>query len=325
MKVKTSTIAYDVIGDIHGEFGKFQALMSRMGYRASGSSYVPPVGRRAVFVGDLIDRGPEQVRLLKAVRGMIDAGHAHAVMGNHELNAIAFITEDPDLPGEFLRKNQGESHKSVQNRNQHRAFLEQVGEGSAVHRAWVEWFRTLPLHLDLGGIRVAHAWWDDNSAQQVDDAAHRDAAGRLTDNFMRKSHKRGSALKKARKILTTGYEHKLPPGQFVTDKEGNKHDNARLKMWRHDATRLREIAIVPGGDVSVVPDLSVREAVKDPIAAVEGSPIFVGHYWFKGDIRLESDKVAVLDWSAAADGPLVAYRWDGEHQLANDKFVAAGV
>jgi hypothetical protein len=39
---------------------------------------------------------------------------------------------------------------------------------------------------------------------------------------------------------------------------------------------------------------------------------------------LESPKVACLDWSAAAKGPLVAYRWDGEVELSNEKFVAAG-
>ena len=45
---------------------------------------------------------------------------------------------------------------------------------------------------------------------------------------------------------------------------------------------------------------------------------------FSGTPVLESPKVACLDWSAAAKGPLVAYRWDGESQLSNEKLVAAG-
>ena len=128
-------IAYDVIGDIHGRFDKFEALMRALGYRASGGTFIPPAGRQAVFVGDLIDRGPEQVRLLTAVRGMIDAGHARAVMGNHELNAIAFVQPDPASPsGEFLRANRGDTPKSAQNRRQHAAFLAQAGEGSAARK-----------------------------------------------------------------------------------------------------------------------------------------------------------------------------------------------
>jgi hypothetical protein len=321
-----SKTSYDVIGDIHGRFDKFEALMPALGYRASGDTFVPPEGRQAIFVGDLIDRGPEQVRLLKTVRRMIDAGHAQAVMGNHEFNAIAFVHPDPESTnGEFLRANRSDSPKSLQNRRQHAAFLAQVGEGSAEHMKWLEWFRTLPLHLDLGGIRVAHAWWDAESAALLDDPAHRDANGRLTDAFLVESHRKKTVLKRARKILTTGYEHKLPAGHFVTDGEGNKHDNARLKMWRHDATHMRDIAIVPGGDTSILPDLTIEQVMSTPIPAISGSPIFVGHYWFSGEVRVESTKLAVLDWSAAKNGPLVAYRWDGESELSNDKFVAVNV
>lgn len=317
-------MAYDVIGDIHGRFDKFEALMKVLGYRAANGSFIPPVGRQAIFVGDLIDRGPAQIPLLNAVRSMIDAGHAQAVMGNHEFNAIAYITPNPDITDrkEFLRLNSGDTHKCHQNRRQHAAFLAQVGEGSPEHKNWVNWFRTLPLHLDLGGIRVAHAWWDQASVDLINQSEHRDGSGRLTDQFLIESHRRGSALKKARKILTTGYEHKLPAGCFVTDKEGNKHDNARLAIWRHEATRLRELAIVPGGDTSLVPDLAVDDVLPVKLTPVSGSPIFVGHYWFTGAVRVETQKVAVLDWSAAHHGPLVAYRWDGEQSLMSSKFVA---
>jgi hypothetical protein len=51
----------------------------------------------------------------------------------------------------------------------------------------------------------------------------------------------------------------------------------------------------------------------------------VGHYWFSGQVRVESSKVAVLDWSAAHRGPLVAYRWDGEEHLSDEKFVVMNV
>jgi len=291
-------IAYDVIGDIHGRLDKFHALMLALGYFENNNTYVPPAGRQAIFVGDLIDRGPEQVKLLQYVRRMVDAGYAQVVMGNHEFNAIAYVTPDPENEGDCLRKNRADSPKCAQNRRQHAAFLAQVGEGTPQHKEWIEWFRTLPLHLDLGGIRVAHAWWDEQSAALLDDPAQ---------------------------IVTTGYEHKLPAGHFVTDKEGNKHDNARLAIWRHEAKHLRDIAIVPGGDTSILPDLTIDQIFPNGVLPVEGPPIFVGHYWFNSGLRLENSKVAVLDWSAAHQGPLVAYRWDGEEQLSGAKFVAVNV
>lgn len=52
-----------------------------------------------------------------------------------------------------------------------------------------------------------------------------------------------------------------------------------------------------------------------------GAPIFLGHHWFSGHAKIESPQLAVLDWSAAKDGPLVAYRWDGETELSNSKLV----
>lgn len=314
---------YDVIGDIHGHYDKFEQLMQLMGYQARGLGFVPPQGRKAVFVGDLIDRGPEQLKLLAAIRAMVDAGDALVVMGNHEFNAIAYITEDPDRnDGECLRPNRSNSATATKNRAQHAAFLAQVGEGSLGHRQWVDWFKALPLHLDLGGIRVAHAWWDEQSARLTDQARFRDASGSLTDDFMVESHRSSSALKAARKILTTGHEVRLPPGHFVTDKEGHKHDNARLKMWLHEATHLHEIAIVPGGDRSVLPDITLSEIAPEGIKPVTGAPIFIGHYWYSGPVRLESSKVAVLDWSAAKGGPLVAYRWEGESTLSNNQWVS---
>jgi len=45
-------------------------------------------------------------------------------------------------------------------RREHREFLRQVGEDSPLHRELVEWFKTLPPVLDLGGIRLCHAWWN---------------------------------------------------------------------------------------------------------------------------------------------------------------------
>ena len=59
--------------------------------------------RRAVFVGDLIDRGPAQLRILDIVKLMVDSGSAQVVMGNHEFNAIAYATaESTDVPSLML-------------------------------------------------------------------------------------------------------------------------------------------------------------------------------------------------------------------------------
>jgi hypothetical protein len=81
-------IVFDVIGDIHGQFDKLVELLLHLGYSESQGVYRHP-SRTAIFVGDLIDRRPKQVETVDLVRGMVEAGSALCVMGNHEFNAIA--------------------------------------------------------------------------------------------------------------------------------------------------------------------------------------------------------------------------------------------
>jgi Calcineurin-like phosphoesterase len=297
---------YDVIGDVHGQGDLLHRLLARMGYEPRKGAWRPPAGRQAIFVGDLIDRGPDQLEVLDTVRRMVDAGHARLVLGNHEFNAIGYYLH--------LRP------RSEKNRTQHAAFLAQVGEDSALHKEWVDWFRPQPMALDLEGLRVVHAWWDDAARGLVNDARAGEA-GLLDDEVMHRLYC-DKALERARKRLTCGVEWELPPGHFIEDKEGHKHPDARLAVWRHEAERLREIAIVPSGSEHLVPDMPIPHALRQ--GPVTGAPILFGHHWFSGPLKLESPKVACLDWSAAKGGPLVAYRWHGEPDLRHENLVAVG-
>ena len=80
---------FDVIGDVHGCGDEMDALLDTLGY-ASGEDGVRrhPEGRRAVFVGDLVDRGPRVVHVLRTVMGMVRAGSALAVPGNHDVKLV---------------------------------------------------------------------------------------------------------------------------------------------------------------------------------------------------------------------------------------------
>ncbi|MFE8013104.1 polynucleotide kinase-phosphatase [Streptomyces antibioticus] len=71
---------FDIIGDIHGCSAELESLLGKLGY-ADG---VHPEGRQAVFVGDLVDRGPDSPAVLRRVMAMVKAGDALCVPGNHE-------------------------------------------------------------------------------------------------------------------------------------------------------------------------------------------------------------------------------------------------
>ena len=95
----------DIIGDIHGHATELEALLLELGYNEGADCFRHPNGRQVVFLGDYIDRGPEIRRTLEIVRGMIDAGEAYGILGNHELNALRYHHVGPE--GAPLRKNAG--------------------------------------------------------------------------------------------------------------------------------------------------------------------------------------------------------------------------
>ncbi|MEU4209234.1 polynucleotide kinase-phosphatase [Streptomyces sp. NPDC026206] len=88
---------FDIVGDIHGCRSELESLLGRLGYvlvRDGGGRPVDaahPEGRTAVFVGDLVDRGPDSPGVLRLVMGMVTAGHALCVPGNHEHKLGRFL------------------------------------------------------------------------------------------------------------------------------------------------------------------------------------------------------------------------------------------
>jgi hypothetical protein len=292
-----------------------RALLGGLGYTPVDDVYRHPQ-RQVIFLGDFIDRGPDQRGVLEIVRPMIDTGAALSVMGNHEFNAIAYHTLDPDDHNRHLRVHY------EKNRMQHKAFLE-VFEGTSDYAETIEWFRTLPLWLELDGIRVVHACWDEALMQLLQDR-HPSVNEYLDDDLLVAASRKGSDEYKAVETLLKGKEIKLPNGQSFFDKDGNPRHNVRVRWFDGDASTYQQAFLGPEQARSHIPE--------DPIGADhliqyshDDPPVFVGHYWLDTEPEVLASNVACLDYSVAAEsgGKLVAYRWDGEQSLDNDRFVFA--
>lgn len=234
---------FDVIGDIHGHAKVLRHLLSDMGYREEARVFRHP-DRRVIFVGDFIDRGPEQIDVLNIARRMCEAGTALAVLGNHEFNALGWAT--PDGNGGFLRPH------SSQNHGQHKEFLCQVGEGSDQHARALAWFQTLPVWLDLPGLRVVHACWHGPAQQAL--LPHLDEGRRFTKHGLRESSRKGSHAYGATEILIKGPEALLPDGRTFEDKQGDLRREVRLRWWDREATTFPKAALGIDGDEEALPD-----------------------------------------------------------------------
>jgi polynucleotide kinase-phosphatase len=135
---------FDIIGDVHGCADELEELLTPLGYAAGPDGvWRHPEGRRAVFVGDLVDRGPRILDVLRLVMQMVQAGTAFCVPGNHD--------------DKLMRKLRG---RSVRVAHGLQDSLEQLEREPPEFRQKVaDFIASLPSHyvFDRGRLVVAHA------------------------------------------------------------------------------------------------------------------------------------------------------------------------
>ncbi len=227
---------FDIIGDVHGHVDRLRGLLTLLGYTEERGVWSHPE-RTAVFVGDLIDRGPGQLDTLRMVQAMVEAGSAQIVLGNHEFNGVAYATFDP-VRGDYCRPH------SDKNTGQHDAFLLDVEFGSPLHRSIIDWFMTIPMWLDLGGVRVVHACWSPPRIAHLKNWSGPNNT--LTERIVIDGTTKGTATYEAIETVLKGPEVHLN-GVRYEDKDGHRREHARLRWWDSGATTLRTAALIPPG------------------------------------------------------------------------------
>lgn len=289
---------YDMIGDIHGHADKLMGLLNKLGYTHNGDSYVAPEGHQAIFVGDFIDRGHQQLATLDIVFDMIDHRQALAVMGNHEYNAICYFTKDKH--GNYLRPH------TPHNCHQHKDFIDEVGFDSDVHRYWIRRFYELPLWLETQDFICIHACYDRQSMNLLRPLL---TNGRLSPAIIERVNQKGSREHLAIEHLLKGIESPLPDGMTMTDKTGIVRTKARVKWWVKD---WQNKTIDKTLFANELPEFYLNDLSQELLAfSVDtDKPIFIGHYWLHGNPVILSDKVVCMDYSVAKGGHLTAYRFD---------------
>lgn len=140
---KTDHGPFDIIGDVHGCYDELLALLGELGYHIDGQLVTPPDGRKAIFLGDLVDRGPKIPQVLKLVMSMVEAGIALCVPGNHDIKLMR------KLRGKNVQITHGLGESLAQLEHEPPEFREQV----------MKFIDSLTSHyvLDGGKLVVAHA------------------------------------------------------------------------------------------------------------------------------------------------------------------------
>lgn len=291
---------YDIIGDIHGYAEPLKRLLVKLGYKESNGSWKHP-GRKVIFVGDYIDRGPAIRETLQIVKGMTDTGNAIALMGNHEYNALAYHFEVDGTP---LRKH------STKNTHQHEATLEQFADHPEQWRMYLDWFYTLPLFFEDKGIRVVHACWDEDHIQWLK------ANKYVTMNveLLIANHDKKTKAYEVIEETLKGKEFDIPEKHTWLDKDGHRRNSNRIMWWvdPRNNTHGKWLFDCPPEMVA----LKIKNGSKGYFYPADAPPVFFGHYWIEDTYPVIQEKnIVCLDYSIAKEGSLVGYRWNGEQEL----------
>lgn len=292
---------YDIIGDIHGQYDKLINLLNKLGYVFNGEFYQAPPNHKAIFVGDFVDRNPKQIEVLKTVFAMLDNEQAFAIMGNHELNAIAYTILGND--GDYLRPH------SERNTKQHQIFLNALPFGSDEHQYWIKRFYELPLWLELDNLFVIHACAEKNAMATLSPYLHNN---KILPNRIQEIYQNKETFH-ALEVLLKGVEVYLPEPYYIIDPQGIKRQNVRIAWWQDDLNQpLLNISCSSTCNMSGIPK---DFCLPIQFATAIQKPIFIGHYWLDGEYKPLSKQVICTDYSAGRGDKLVAYQFDNERPV----------
>jgi hypothetical protein len=283
----------DIIGDIHGHLGALTSLLTKLGYRRTDGTWRHD-DARAIFVGDLIDKGPQPFEVLALVRRMVESANAELVIGNHELNWIRDAAPFQHNLDKFLLATGKHADRKVGH----------LSSGGAINlMADFRWLRHQPLYIDRPELRVVHAAWSDEHLSVLRDSG----VMALDDHGLSAYLDTYSPAYFAIDFIVAGCDHSWL--------QGDERKSSRY------LTRRRRVHWWPDIGHKVNPIDVAAERISNAPYAQDAPPVFFGHFAFAGQPRLAGPNVVGVDYSVAYGGPLAAYSFDAESVLNPQNFV----
>lgn len=302
---------YDIIGDTHGHYDLLLKMLDKLGYEKHGESYQHSENRKIIFTGDFINRGPKIRKTVQLIRKLVEEGLAQSVLGNHELNAILYATMDKQ--GKFFQKHLPQFKiPLMKTLDDYKNYNDEFNDA-------VKWFRTLPLYLDLGVLRVVHGCWNDAHIETINSFMNGET--KLKKSFL-KTYLSNKTLNAALNELIKGTEMQLPKDLLVKDSNGVIQRSFRIKWWE-DATgqTFRDISF---GNRFELPAYTIPKELVPltyPYPA-DAPPVFLGHYCLYNKPLIFQKNICVIDTCVVRSQKLTAYRWNGESRLIEDYIVS---
>ena len=304
---------YDIIGDVHGHASLLKKLLKTLGYSKINGVLQHPE-RKAIFIGDFINRGPEIKETIQIIRQMTEAGSAHTILGNHEYSAILYNIKDSK--GIYLTR-----HIAV-NRTQIQSTLAAFAGAELEFKSHLKWFRNLPLFLDLDRIKIAHAYWNDQDINYLKSFL---PAGRLKKGFLRTIHEQHLPIANVIYRIIKGLEYQCPSDLILKCNKGMSRRVFRMNWWESPTEKtFQELAF---GNKFVLPQYTVPKEIAPSFEPYppDKPPVFIGHYCLSQGAAIFQGNICCVDSCVVGSEQLTAYRWSGEKELIKENLISVSI
>ncbi len=189
-------------------------------------------------------------------------------------------------------------------------------------RDHLKWLRKLPFYLDLGEIRIIHAYWNDDDIRFLNSFIPK---GKLKKSFLRTIHeKQPSSALIIYKILK-GLEFRCPPDLILKCSKGMSRKVFRMNWW--ESPQNKTFRGLSFGNKFVLPDYTVPIQIAPSFEPYgpEKPPVFVGHYCLGEGASIFQGNICCVDSCVVGSEQLTAYSWNGEKLLTNANIVGVSL
>lgn len=291
----------DFIGDVHGYNQLLNKLFVKLDYTKSNNSYTHPL-QKTIFVGDLINRGPDVKGTLKLVYNMCNSGQARCILGNHEINLLAYQLNKTK---NFLTKEQ-----IARIEKQLTTTLLSFKNDSKQLQFYTDWIKTFPIYIEEKNFRVVHACWINKAIKFVNNNYKNN---QVTNNLLLKLMDVNS--------MEYGVLHALFQGvdiPYFSANSQTKSTPVRIRWWKNmEGKTYRDMATKERHHISL--DKIPRDIITDAYKYSKNNPpLFIGHFCLDELPHLNSKNVCCLDFCVSKKGVLTAYRLLAETKLKRE-------
>ncbi len=285
-------LAIDFIGDIHGNYTKLISLLQCLGYcwDESKNCYFHPEGRKILILGDFINVGLNNLKVLELLYSMHKQQQEFIIAGNHEY-FIALL---------YHKFNQNKNAFWYYIQTNYYPLFQEFTSNRELFYHYLNWIFTLPLFIEFGDVKAVHALWDDYSINKI--RPHNNVL-----DLIQQSKENATLRENVNKSLI-GITHKYRP-------EGKDRTIFfRYRWWDYEKNLPIQNMFIHKSERLPLEEIQNIDLNQTNIA-VDNYTIFFGHYNLQGYPYLTHPKRCCLDFGGAKGGFLAAYRWNGETEL----------